>query len=216
MRLTLPQVLEWIIYFDRCLVDRRMTVFDVLNDSIRAAGDDDEKAHRPLKARDELIQRLRGGELAAYGVPSGKHLHEPIPSVHWEKLDSLTNLPNSIGPDDVGQDERILYRNVLVEMSEMMRLWPARSIGAAAFQHLESRELPSGHGVSQKKVDAALLTVSNQYEASGTRPSEKELLTAVRKIVGEHARREQLRDARKRGCVHDNWRRAGARKKLRK
>jgi hypothetical protein len=125
MRLTLPQVLAKIVYRDRRLVDRKLTIFDVLNDAIRVADGDEESSAAPCGARDELLQKLRSGELAAWGVPAGSVLHEPIPSFHWEELDSLTNLPNSINADDVGREERPIYRKVFVEESEVARLWPS-------------------------------------------------------------------------------------------
>ncbi|WP_292528308.1 hypothetical protein [Methylocystis sp.] len=98
------------------------------------------------------------------------------------------------------------------DAAKIVSLWPAQSVGAAALQHLEPRELPSGNGVSQQKVDAALRTVSNQYKASDRRPKENELLAAVRKIE-PNTRVNQLREARREGVIPDTWLKVGRPKK---
>jgi hypothetical protein len=101
------------------------------------------------------------------------------------------------------------------DAAKILSLWPARSVGSVALQNLEPRELPSGYGVSQRKVDAALRVVSKQYEDSGIRPKEGPLLAAVRKIEPNTAL-QQLRDARREGVIPDTWLKVGRPKKLRK
>jgi hypothetical protein len=122
MRLTLPQLLEWAIYRDRCLIDRQVIVFDVLNDAIRALGGDEE-AGRPLRVRDDLLAKLTSGELVAYGIRPGGFVHEAIPPIHWVAIDSLT-LRSALGPNDVGKMDDVIYRDVFVESDSVYALWP--------------------------------------------------------------------------------------------
>jgi hypothetical protein len=123
MRLTLPQLLEWAIYRDRCLIDRQVIVFDVLNDAIRALGGGEE-AGRPLRVRDDLLAKLRSAELVAYGIRPGRFVHEAIPPVHWVAIDSLNALPNALGPNDVGKMYDVIYVDVFVESDSVYALWP--------------------------------------------------------------------------------------------
>jgi hypothetical protein len=124
MKLTLPQVLEWVIYRDRNLIDAQATIFDVLDQAIRNAGDDEEKAQHPLRARDSLLAELRSGNLTAYGIQSNGALHEKIPPIHWEVIDSLTVLPSRIGVRDVGRGDNTIYRDVLIDREVVVALWP--------------------------------------------------------------------------------------------
>lgn len=174
IRLTLPQALELII--NHCLSGSNLTIFDVLNDAIRASGGDKEKEARPLKARDDLLERLRSGEIKAYGVQPGAHTHELIPPVHWERIDSLTILPNSMGPNDVGRDGQTLYQNVLVEKSDVLRLWP-----------------PLTDGLRGKLSPDELVAVAKRLSASGETDGKQAWITA--KSEGIVCTRNEFLDA---------------------
>jgi hypothetical protein len=153
--MTLPQVLSWIIYRDRCLIGGRAsifprldnadaeagndkekaallrskcfieapTIFDVLNDAIREADNDEAMAKAALQARDQLILKLKTGAASAYGVRQGKHLHSAIAPEHWERLDFFPE--GNLGSNDVGCDGVSLYSDVRLERAQVEALWPA-------------------------------------------------------------------------------------------
>lgn len=115
---TLPQSAFWLIY-GRLQTTTNSSVFDVINDAIRA-GD----AKRALAVRDDLQSKLIQGDLVAYGLPPQSLTHIVIPATDWLKIDTLLLDHVAIPKDAVGVDGRLLYREVKLKIKNVKAVWP--------------------------------------------------------------------------------------------
>lgn len=142
-RWTLSQALTWIIYRSADSVQlkaerfpSRRYPYDVINEAVRYEGSI-ALALDGIKAREELSDCLKKGELVAYGIPRGEGEHRPIAKTAWDTIDTLFTYDPAIQPEDVGQYGQGVarYRNVYVLPDDVIAIWPHLVV--------ETRELAS-------------------------------------------------------------------------
>jgi hypothetical protein len=158
---TLPITLEWIIYrsIDRVrrlmesfragsLVWRSITqgaseqkllppfrksVVDIVNDAEEMPEREQQEA-TGIEARDDLMRRLKAGDLESFGIRPGETEHSSIPSIAWETITSLFADLSDIQADDVGTlgVRGARYQRVRVLSSRVQQIWPELASSAKA------------------------------------------------------------------------------------
>jgi hypothetical protein len=98
---------------------------DVLNEAIREANEDQKILQRCFASREALMDKLKCGQVEAYGIALGERLHGPIPKLGWETITTLFEYDDRIGSLDVGYDGVTLYRNALVDAAAIQNFWPS-------------------------------------------------------------------------------------------
>ncbi len=175
-RISLPQALAWIIWRDEARVSRldevRLSVMEVINAAVLEANGNEAKTKVAFAGREDLFGKLRSGRLIAFGIKPGENLHEIIPSIDWEVVDSL-HCFDDVGWDDVGRGGVTLYKNVLVEKADVLQFWPE---GAPDLLEACRKALQQGHST---QADAFKV-----IREAGVNCTREEFLAVWRTIAG--------------------------------
>jgi hypothetical protein len=104
---------------------RRKSPFDVINEAVRA-DDSSAQALSGIAARDDLLRKLKSGELQAFGIGRGESMHTPISPITWETITTFFLDEPRIQASDIGTflEENARFQEVRVESSKVRELWP--------------------------------------------------------------------------------------------
>jgi hypothetical protein len=107
----------------------RKSAFDVINEAVR--GDASmRQVVSGIKARNDLLRRLKSGEVKAFGIPLGQREHQPIPPISWETITTLfVETPGVRASDISGFDEEgARYQQVRILSREVRQFWQPQLI----------------------------------------------------------------------------------------
>jgi hypothetical protein len=147
-RWTLPMTLAWIIYRSvdsvRALMDcfqaatrvwrhieylengKATKRIDLVSSRKSPLAVINEAGSDGIAARDDLLRKLKSGELQAFGIGRGESMHTPISPITWETITTFFLDEPRIQASDIGTflEENARFQEVRVESSKVRELWP--------------------------------------------------------------------------------------------
>ncbi len=127
------------------------------------------------------MDKLKSGQVSAYGVALGERSHGSIPQLAWETIATLFHFDDIVGCLDVGHEGNTLYRNVMVDAEAILNLWPphraAKSSPDLAQIFKETRK-SLGRDLTQREAEK-IASDSNAFE------NQKQVRKVLTRIQGE-------------------------------
>jgi hypothetical protein len=127
------------------------------------------------------MDKLKCGQVEAYGVAPGEPIHASIPRLAWETITTLFEFDERVRSLDVGHDGNTLYRNALVDVDAILTSWPPPKSAKSSpnLEHILKQERASrGRDLTQREAEKIALD-SNAVE------NQKKVREVLRSIQGE-------------------------------